>query len=83
MFISVFLQRFASFFDLLIVTRASAAKMFNFFLAHPGPDVRVQTSIIQGQARSACKLYGSKFVTYAMTWSVSTLLLIAVAIMAS
>ena len=40
-------------------------------MAHPGPAVRVQNSKIQGQARSACKLYFSKFVTYAMTWSVS------------
>ena len=34
--------------------RFCCKKCFNFFLAHPGPDVRVQTSIIQGQARSAC-----------------------------
>ena len=36
------LQRLASFFDLPIVTRVSAAKnVLIFFLAHPGPAVRV------------------------------------------
>ena len=52
-------QRLSSAFCILLRsthchTRFCRKKCFNFFFAHPGPDVRVQTSIIQGQARSAC-----------------------------
>ena len=74
------LQRLASFFDLPIVTRASAAKMFLFLFGASQPCC---TCINQYNSGSGLQRVQTVVFQLCDIWSVSTLLLIAVAIMAS